>query len=152
MSIMVCIAVIAIIFLLDFNIKKLVEASYRNGEKKKCLNGRICLKKVHNSGFAASMGHMYSGMVAAVSLIVTIIGTVFFIISLGQRGNGLIRAGLSLVLGGAFSNTYDRLRKRYVVDYISFNVKWKWLSRLVFNVSDFCILIGALLTALGTML
>ena len=56
---------------------------------------------------------------------------------------------LALLLGGSFSNTYDRLRRKYVVDYLSFPVKWKWFRDIVFNISDFCIIIGALLAALG---
>lgn len=64
-------------------------------------------------------------------------------------GNRLLRVGLALLLGGAFSNTYDRLKRKYVVDYLSFGVRWKGLRRIVFNVSDFCILIGAMLSALG---
>ena len=61
----------------------------------------------------------------------------------------MLKAGLSLLVGGAFSNTYDRLKRKYVVDYISFGVKWKGLRKVVFNVSDFCIIIGALLAAFG---
>ena len=42
----------------------------------------------------------------------TLILTVVFIVSLGHRGNNLLRLGLSLLLGGAFNNTYDRLHQR----------------------------------------
>ena len=77
--------------------------------------------------------------------------TVVFIVSLGHRGNNLLRLGLSLLLGGAFSNTYDRLRRGYVVDYVSFPVKWQAFRKIVFNCSDFCIIIGALLSALGML-
>ena len=35
---------------------------------------------------------------------------------LGMRGKKLLKAGLSLLLGGAFSNTYDRVMREYVVD------------------------------------
>lgn len=151
MSIIIFMAVIAGIFFTDFNIKKHVESSFENGEKRECPGGRICLKKVRNTGFAGSLGHGHPGIVAAVSLAITMIGVIIFVISLGRHGNVFVRAGLSLILGGAFSNTYDRLSKRYVVDYLNFDVKCKWLSRLVFNVSDFCILTGALLTIIGTM-
>ena len=57
----------------------------------------------------------------------------------------------SLLLGGAFSNTYDRLKRKYVVDYFSFGVKWEPLRAIVFNISDFCILIGALIIAIKGM-
>lgn len=151
MIVIICLAVIFGIFFVDCNIKKYIETSFGQGEKREYLNRKICLKKLHNTGFAGGIGRMHSGMAAAAALSVMIIGIIAFIISLGQRGNGFMRAGLSFILGGAFSNTYDRLKKRYVVDYLSFNVRWKWLSRLVFNISDFCILTGALLTMFGTM-
>ncbi|MDE6319457.1 MAG: signal peptidase II, partial [Lachnospiraceae bacterium] len=41
--------------------------------------------------------------------------------------------------------TYDRLVRKYVVDYVSFPVRNPRIRRIVFNISDFCILIGALL-------
>ena len=84
-------------------------------------------------------------LVAAVSFLLTAVIFVFFVLTLGQKGNGLLKAGLSLLLGGAFSNTYDRLRRKYVVDYFSFGVKWQRLRCVVFNLSDFCIMIGAVL-------
>ena len=90
-------------------------------------------------------------LVAAVSLAFTLILTVVFIASLGRRGNNLLRLGLALLLGGAFSNTYDRLHRGYVVDYVSFPVKWQAFRKIVFNCSDFCIIIGALLSALGML-
>ena len=52
-------------------------------------------------------------------------------------------------MGGAFSNAYDRLKRGYVVDYVSFDIGSKRLKNIVFNVSDFFIMIGALITALG---
>ncbi len=57
----------------------------------------------------------------------------------------LIKLGLSFVVGGAFSNVYDRLVRRYVVDYFSFNVKWERLRRIVFNISDLFIFLGSFL-------
>ena len=65
------------------------------------------------------------------------------------RGNSTLKAGLAFLLGGAYSNTYDRLPRKYVVDYVSFPVKNRRFRKIVFNISDFCIMIGALLLALG---
>ena len=61
----------------------------------------------------------------------------------------MLKFGLSLLLGGAFSNTYDRLRRGYVVDYFRLNVPAKRIWNLIFNISDFCIVIGAVLVVLG---
>ena len=62
----------------------------------------------------------------------------------------MLRNGFALLLGGAYSNTYDRLIRKYVVDYVSFPVKNKKIRNIVFNISDFCIMIGALLIVLGS--
>ncbi|MDD7114111.1 MAG: signal peptidase II [Lachnospiraceae bacterium] len=54
--------------------------------------------------------------------------------------------GLTLVLGGGLSNWIDRLRKGTVTDYVRFSkCPVKALRKLVFNISDFCILIGGIL-------
>ena len=96
------------------------------------------------------MGSGRRPLVAALSLVLTAVVLIGFLASLGQRGNGVLRTGLALLLGGAFSNTYDRLRRKYVVDYLSFGVKWQGLRRVVFNLADFGIILGALLAVLGT--
>jgi signal peptidase II len=114
------------------------------------LRGRITLKMMRNRGFAGSRKKEYSPVVGIISLIVTLICLAVFIATLGRRGNGLAKLGLAVVLGGAFSNTYDRLKKKYVVDYIRFNVKNKRLSTLVFNISDFCIIIGAVMCLMAS--
>ena len=43
----------------------------------------------------------------------------------------------------------DRMTKGYVTDYFSLNVKWEKVRRLVFNISDFCILIGTILASIS---
>ena len=55
----------------------------------------------------------------------------------------------ALALGGGACNLADRMRRGYVTDYFSFNVPWKKLRGLVFNLSDMFIAVGALLTAIG---
>ena len=74
--------------------------------------------------------------------------TVLFVVTLGNAGKELLKWGLTLLLGGAYSNTYDRLVRKYVVDYVSFNVPFG-LRKVIFNIGDFCILLGALLCVIG---
>lgn len=51
--------------------------------------------------------------------------------------------GLSLVLGGALGNLWDRLVARHVVDFLDFYVgRYHWPA---FNVADSAIVVGALL-------
>ena len=114
-----------------------------------CKN-RILLKRYHNTGAMLNLGQHRRNAVAALSVVLCVIMAIVFLFSLGTKGNNLLRIGLSLLLGGSFSNTYDRLQRKYVVDYFSFNVKCRGIRRIVFNLSDFCIMIGALLVVLGT--
>ncbi|MCQ2400842.1 MAG: signal peptidase II [Lachnospiraceae bacterium] len=55
--------------------------------------------------------------------------------------------GGSLVVGGALSNIYDRKRLGHVVDYI--HVKKGPLSRIVFNLADLFIALGAVISLFG---
>ena len=64
-------------------------------------------------------------------------------------GKTLAKTGLALLLGGGLNNLYDRYRKHHVVDYIRFGIGPKWFRRIIFNVSDFFIFLGALLTVAG---
>ena len=84
------------------------------------------------------------------SILFTIIIAIFFLLTLCRKGNRALKLGLSLLLGGAFSNTYDRLTREYVVDYFSFCSPWTGLNQIVFNISDFCIIIGTLITVLAS--
>lgn len=153
MAAIIFVTLVLIIFFGDLYIKNRVEkyipvkGSGKN--ERELLGGRLLLRRHHNRGMVLNAGEKRQPVVAAVSVVLTVVLTVVFFISLGRRGSNLLRTGLSLLLGGAFSNTYDRLKRKYVVDYISFGVKWKKLRNIVFNLSDFCIIIGALLTALG---
>ena len=144
-----CIA--ALIFAGELGSMNYVEKKRNAGEEKEICKGRILLRKYHNKGACMNLGEKKSNVVAGLSLILTAVLALVFLFTLTRHGNGWLKAGLSLLLGGAFSNTYDRLKRKYVVDYFSFGVKWAPLRAIVFNISDFCILIGALIIAIKGM-
>lgn len=145
--VLICIGIIAAVFAADYWIKNRIEAD-GNLPRKIC-KGRIRLQRFHNRGAALNLGEKKQKLVATVSVILTLFVLALLIISFGKRGNTLLKLSLSLLLGGAFSNTYDRLKRRYVVDYLSFQVRWKRLAGIVFNLSDFCIMAGALAACLA---
>lgn len=148
---MIYLGIMGAIFGGDLWLKNYMEKSLPEGEEQKLLGGKIILRKHHNQGMMMNVGRRTPGIVASASVVLVIACLVLFVFSLGQRGNALLRTGLSLLLGGAFSNTYDRLRRKYVVDYFSFGVKAKWLGRIIFNLSDLFIMAGALLITVGAM-
>lgn len=144
--ILICIGIIVSVFTADLIIKNKVEES-KNLPR---TAGRfLLLKRYHNKGAMLNWGEKMPKLVAVLSVTLSLLALGILIFSFGSHGNNLLRIGLSLLLGGAFSNTYDRLRRKYVVDYVSFCVKYKPLAGIVYNISDFCIMIGALLGCIG---
>lgn len=148
---MIYIIIAVSIFLLEFGIKEWVERTGKTGEEKEILNGKLLLRKYHNKGAFLDLGAGRSGLMAVLSLLLTLSMTLVFLMTFGMRGGRLMKTGLSFLLGGAYSNTYDRLHRRYVVDYVSFPVRNPALRRIVYNLSDFCIMIGALCIVLSGM-
>lgn len=141
---MIYIGIAAGIFLLELMIKNNIEKK-KEEQEEKALGGLLLIRKYHNRGAFLNAGEKKAPVVAALSLLLTLFLSFCFILTLGQTGKKGLKLGLSLLLGGAFSNTYDRLKRRYVVDYFSFGVRWKRLRSIVFNIADFCILVGAVL-------
>ena len=138
------------IFWVEFLIKTLVEKKGKTGVTKPLFGGKILLKKYYNKGFALNVMEKNPKVVAGISLVLMIMVSVVALV-FGSKWNGLIKTGFAFLLGGAYSNTYDRLYRKYVVDYFSIGVKHKRLQSLVFNLADFCILTGAVLIAIGGM-
>lgn len=140
----------AAVFFLDMGIKNWVENTGEEGEERSIGNGMLLLRKHHNKGAFLNAGEGRSSLVAVLSIVLTLAMTVLFLVTFSYKGSKVLKTGLAFLLGGAYSNTYDRLHRHYVVDYVSFPVKNKAIRRIVFNISDFCIMIGALLMVLGS--
>lgn len=142
-----CVGMIAVIFAADFIIKSKIEKSEKL--PRTVLHGHVFLQKYHNRGAALNLGEKKPWLVTLCSVLLTLCALCFLIFSFGNMENRLLLTGLSLLLGGGFNNTYDRLRRKYVVDYISFPKMGKRFSRIVFNFSDFCIIAGAVMVCVA---
>lgn len=133
----------------DLGIKNYIEKTKKMHEEKAVLRGKLVIRRYHNKGAFLNLGEKRNLLMRSLSVGLTAAVLVIFVCTLTRKGSALLKAGLSLLLGGAFSNTYDRLRRKYVVDYFSFRTGIGALDRVVFNLADFAILIGALCAALG---
>lgn len=111
-------------------------------------DGKMHISTYHNNGVFLNFMEKYPSAVKITSLVLTLAMTLLFILTLSKHGNKMLKMGLSLLLGGAFCNTYDRIKKGYVVDYVSFPKAPGKLKHIVFNISDFAIVIGAVLISL----
>lgn len=130
--------------------------------EKPLAGGRIVVKRYHNRGAMLNLGDKNQHFIALLSLVFSAFVTGGFAATLGRKGKKILKTGLALILGGAYSNTYDRLRRKYVVDYFSLRLidARKCGSRLlkklndrfssiVFNLGDFGIMIGAVLLVIS---
>ncbi len=124
--------------------KTLVHTQFRLGDPHVIIPNFFNLTYVRNPG--AAFGFMANapdalreGFFLAFPPIA--MATIFFVLK-GLRDDDRIQAlALSLVFGGALGNYIDRLRFRFVIDFLDFHLfnKYVWPA---FNVADSAIVIG----------
>lgn len=132
----------ACIAALDNRIKEKRES---NHEKKEYVNGHVRITTYHNYGAFLNSGDKKPFLVKFVSVLLSLGLTILFLLTFTSYGKKELRLGLALLLGGAYSNTYDRLKRGYVVDYLNFPKLPGRLKTIVYNISDFSIILGACL-------
>jgi signal peptidase II len=135
-----------LVVLLDRWSKRLVAARIAMYRHIQIIPGFFRLTHTENTGaafslFADSPSHWKTGLLIGFSVIAMIIVAVL----LWKQVRGLTITGiaLSLILGGAVGNLWDRVASGRVVDFLLFYVKsYQWP---VFNLADSAIVAGALL-------
>lgn len=132
------------ICLVDLWLKQYVESNVKKGEEKELLHGRILVRRVHNEGFIFHTFENHPQFVHLTSATIGVILTIYQMFLLLRKGKLLKKAGVSLMSGGAWSNIYDRLVRKYVVDYFGFKTRWKKLTNITFNLGDLCIFLGGI--------
>ena len=108
-----------------------------------CLGGWFNLTLLHNTGAAFSfLGDAGGWQRYFFSVIASILsaGLVVWIYLLPTQQR-LMLLSLSLILGGAIGNLWDRITLGYVVDFVS--VHWQNRYFPAFNVADAAISVGA---------
>jgi signal peptidase II len=111
------------------------------------------ITRLHNEGAAFSLLATAGGwqrwfFVSLASVIgAAIIGWLY---SLPARGHPWLAVGLSLILGGALGNAYDRLAHGHVVDFLHFH--WNLAYFPAFNVADIAITSGAIMLIIDALL
>lgn len=118
--------------------------------EKKILNGHIELRKEHNAGLLFGMFQNRKPLPAVLSSAVITVFVAFLLLYTNENAVSVgFKIGVVFLLGGSMSNVLDRLMHGYVLDYICFcKARWRKFRRLVFNLADFCIFIGAVLIVL----
>ncbi len=135
-----------IVLLLDRLAKSVVASNILLHDSVTVIPGLFHLTHVENTGaafglFAESSAQWKVGALVSFSVIALIIVSAL----LWKNGHALSTTtiGLSLILGGATGNLWDRMMTGHVVDFLDFYVgSYHWPA---FNVADSAIVIGAIL-------
>lgn len=138
-----------LIVLLDRWTKRLVAARIAMYAHIQIIPGFFRITHTENTGaafslFADSPSHWKTAMLIGFSVIAMIVVSVL----LWKQSRALTMTGiaLSLILGGAVGNLWDRVASGRVVDFLLFYVKsYQWP---VFNLADSAIVVGASLLVL----
>lgn len=145
MSLTLCLA------LVDIAVKSYVEGYMKRGEERTACDGKVVIRKVYNKGMCLNAFQDKPEFVKVSSAIVTMLLTIYQCITLLRKKHYLKKAGLSLMAAGAWSNTFDRWIRGYVIDYIGFKTKWEKITKITYNLGDFFIAAGAILMVLSSL-
>lgn len=146
---MIFIGLIVLLAALDLWIKSGIEEQEDEAFPKtlKSFGGKIVLHKNHNPGFSFGFLKDRPDLVEMIPLGVASFVAGMLACLLQKKGRLISKLALSLTLGGAVSNLYDRLKRRYVVDYFSF--QFGKLKKVVLNLGDLFIFLGAAILVLA---
>jgi signal peptidase II len=135
---------------IDQAVKALVQSQLAPGEVVP-VTGFFNLVLVFNTGAAFSFLAGASGWQREFFVTITVAAAVVIVVLLRRHARErLFSAGLTLIMGGAIGNLYDRLTLGKVVDFLDFHaLGWHWPA---FNVADSAITVGAALLILDTLL
>ena len=128
---------------LDLGIKSVVEGQEDGTFPRELPNSRVMIKlhKNHNAGFPFGFLKERPELVKTVPLMVISAMAGALCSLLQGKGKTAQKLGLSIIIGGALSNLYDRLVRGYVVDY--FSIEWDRLKKVVFNLGDMFVFLGS---------
>lgn len=112
----------------------------------------VRLHRYHNSGMAENRLQERPGLVKGLGVAAVAILTLIFFLTLPLKGKNGVKAGLALLLGGGLANLLERFLHGHVTDYVQFQVPMPRIRRLIFNLADFCILIGGVLAVFSEIL
>ncbi len=129
-----------IVSFLDRLTKLFVSERMRLFESKSIIGNFFRITYVRNpyAAFSMKFGNYYVMMV--LSFIAVFFIAYYFAIT---KFTKLKIIALSMILGGAIGNIYDRLMQREVVDFLDFGIgKWRYAT---FNIADSFVVIGSIL-------
>lgn len=114
-------------------------------------NGKVKLNLVYNKGAFLGLLQKYPKLLLLINGFSAVVVGAALVISMFSKGSGMLKVGLSLMSAGAMGNIYDRLKRKKVVDFFSFQFK-PFKPNVYFNIADFFVFIGAFLIFISRLI
>lgn len=142
----VAVIIIPCVFIIDQITKRWAVSSLRGQAPVEVIKGFFDFRYVENPGAAWGIfGSIDDSIRKPFFIIVSVIAILFiiyFFIKI-KKEQRVLSIAISLILGGAFGNFYDRVANSYVVDFIHWFYKdYHWPT---FNIADSAISCGVIL-------
>lgn len=140
----------AVVIVLDRWTKILISKKIPHGHLVTVIPGFFQLSHVYNTGAAFSLfaDSMSPETVRGVLIGFSVLAALVVLGMIWRTGRAFSWSGvaLGLILGGAIGNLWDRVKLKYVIDFLDLQVKnYHWPS---FNLADSAIVVGACLLLL----
>ena len=143
--IMICILLIVLVAGIDLACKWYVDSKFKRGETLTFCKEKLTVRKVHNKGMMLNVLEKRPEIVKVCSFVAMLMALIYQMFLFTTQGRLREKIGVALISGGALSNTFDRIKRGYVVDYIGFHFKWKKAANVTYNLGDFAIFAGTIL-------
>lgn len=137
---MIYIFLIVAIILLDQGTKYYAEKKLHPNTDIPVIGNRLFFTLVKNKGAAYNVLENRQTLLKIIT-IPCILGLILYMTKLLKKpGQGILKLGVAMIIGGAVGNLVDRIWRKYVVDFLY--IKHKKLP--VFNMADVFIALGGL--------
>ena len=135
----------------DLVIKETVKKKVDENSKTYVCEDKLIVTKFYNRGAALGKLSEHPTLLKGITIfgVGSLLGALTAIS--GLKGHYLQKFGLSMMLGGAGSNAYERISYGKVTDYVQLNVKNPKYRRIVYNLGDFAIFAGSLCLISGEL-
>ena len=143
---MIYIVIILSVIIFEIFVKTFIDKNNIYGRY--FLKKHIYIENLNNYGVFGGFLKNYSKKLKTILsfFLIAFSGIYLLFIAFNNRISRITKVSFALLLGGGWSNLFDRYRFGYVKDYFSIRFdKLKQLSRFVFNLADIFIFIGGAL-------
>lgn len=127
--------IIIVAVLLDQIVKYMIRTNMDLYESIPIIGGVFHITYIQNTGAAFSMFSGHTGILALVTVIITI-GILVYLFKLRKDGHWALMLSLSLIVAGGLGNIVDRVSLKYVVDFLDLRI-WP-----IFNLADVYVCCG----------